>query len=138
MAFVFIGQVQRVGCMKPPSMRSPPILKTLGVRREAGAVAPARLGHSRQRYWGTPIPIIHCAECGDVPVPEKDLPVVLPEDLVPDGTGNPLEQASRLRQVHMSGVRQAGAARDRHDGHVRRFVLVLHALLLPGQARDGR
>jgi leucyl-tRNA synthetase len=47
-------------------------------------------GISRQRYWGCPVPIIHCKACGDVPVPEKDLPVVLPEDLVPDGTGNPL------------------------------------------------
>jgi leucyl-tRNA synthetase len=47
-------------------------------------------GVSRQRYWGTPIPIIHCPEHGAVPVPEKDLPVVLPTDLVPDGSGNPL------------------------------------------------
>ena len=47
-------------------------------------------GVSRQRYWGTPIPIIHCDACGVVPVPEKDLPVVLPEDLIPDGSGNPL------------------------------------------------
>ncbi|TFL13736.1 leucine--tRNA ligase [Pusillimonas caeni] len=47
-------------------------------------------GISRQRYWGTPIPIIHCEHCGPVPVPEKDLPVVLPDDLIPDGSGNPL------------------------------------------------
>ncbi|MGB4583693.1 MAG: leucine--tRNA ligase [Rhodoferax sp.] len=49
-------------------------------------------GVSRQRYWGTPIPIIHCPEHGAVPVPEKDLPVVLPDDLVPDGSGNPLDK----------------------------------------------
>jgi leucyl-tRNA synthetase len=49
-------------------------------------------GVSRQRYWGTPIPIIHCDEHGAVPVPESDLPVVLPLDCVPDGSGNPLNK----------------------------------------------
>ncbi|HEY5993066.1 MAG TPA: leucine--tRNA ligase [Gallionellaceae bacterium] len=49
-------------------------------------------GVSRQRYWGCPIPIIHCDTCGSVPVPDQDLPVVLPEDCVPDGSGNPLHK----------------------------------------------
>ena len=49
-------------------------------------------GVSRQRYWGTPIPIIHCDEHGAVPVPEQDLPVVLPMDCIPDGSGNPLHK----------------------------------------------
>ena len=56
-------------------------------------------GISRQRYWGTPIPIIHCADCGSVPVPEKDLPVLLPEDLVPDGSGNPLNKCEHFLNV---------------------------------------
>jgi len=47
-------------------------------------------GISRQRYWGCPIPLIHCETCGEVPVPDEDLPVILPENLVPDGSGNPL------------------------------------------------
>ncbi len=47
-------------------------------------------GISRQRYWGCPIPLIHCKACGVVPVPDEQLPVVLPEGLVPDGAGNPL------------------------------------------------
>jgi leucyl-tRNA synthetase len=50
-------------------------------------------GISRQRYWGCPIPIIHCGACGEVPVPDEQLPVVLPEDLVPDGSGNPLTKS---------------------------------------------
>jgi len=61
-------------------------------------------GISRQRYWGTPIPIIHCGDerisgCGAVPVPEADLPVVLPEDCVPDGSGNPLNKRADFLNV---------------------------------------
>jgi leucyl-tRNA synthetase len=49
-------------------------------------------GISRQRYWGCPVPLIHCGKCGEVPVPDDQLPVVLPEGLVPDGSGNPLNK----------------------------------------------
>ncbi|MBV8170020.1 MAG: leucine--tRNA ligase, partial [Alphaproteobacteria bacterium] len=56
-------------------------------------------GGSRQRYWGCPIPIIRCEGCGDVPVPERDLPVVLPEDVDFDKPGNPLEHHPTWKHV---------------------------------------
>ncbi|MDR5814442.1 MULTISPECIES: leucine--tRNA ligase [unclassified Caballeronia] len=76
-------------------------------------------GISRQRYWGTPIPIIHCPKCGDVPVPEKDLPVVLPEDLVPDGSGNPLAKSEAFLNC---ACPTCGAAAKRETDTMDTFV----------------
>lgn len=70
-------------------------------------------GISRQRYWGCPIPMIHCARCGDVPVPEEQLPVVLPDDLVPDGGGNPLAKSEAF--VRCECPRCGGEARRETD-----------------------
>jgi leucyl-tRNA synthetase len=70
-------------------------------------------GISRQRYWGCPIPLIHCPACGEVPVPDEQLPVVLPENLVPDGSGNPL---ARLHEfVHVPCPRCGQPARRETD-----------------------
>ncbi|HET8551815.1 MAG TPA: leucine--tRNA ligase [Gammaproteobacteria bacterium] len=70
-------------------------------------------GISRQRYWGCPIPIIHCEQCGAVPVPEDQLPVVLPEDLAPDGSGNPLARCDSF--VNCDCPRCGGRARRETD-----------------------
>ena len=56
-------------------------------------------GISRQRYWGCPIPVIHCERCGVVPVPEKDLPVKLPDDVTFDAPGNPLDRHPTWKHV---------------------------------------
>ena len=67
-------------------------------------------GISRQRYWGTPIPVIQCESCGIVPVPEEDLPVVLPEEVVVDGSGSPL---TRLEEFLKVDCPECGAAARR-------------------------
>ena len=76
-------------------------------------------GISRQRYWGCPIPIIHCGACGEVPVPDEQLPVVLPEDLVPDGSGNPLARSPAFYQVKCP---KCGAAARRETDTMDTFV----------------
>lgn len=70
-------------------------------------------GISRQRYWGCPIPIIHCDDCGEVPVPDTDLPVVLPEDCVPDGHGSPLKKLDEF--INCSCPKCGKAARRETD-----------------------
>jgi len=70
-------------------------------------------GISRQRYWGCPIPVIHCADCGIVPVPVADLPVKLPEDATFDQPGNPLDRHPTWK--HVSCPKCGGPARRETD-----------------------
>ena len=76
-------------------------------------------GVSRQRYWGCPIPVIHCEACGAVPVPEKDLPVVLPEDVAFDTPGNPLDHHPTWKNV---ACPQCGKAARRETDTCDTFV----------------
>ncbi len=80
--------------------------RTVGERLEASGTGERTIayrlrdwGVSRQRYWGCPIPIIHCADCGIVPVPESDLPVKLPDDVEFDAPGNPLDRHPTWKHV---------------------------------------
>ena len=81
-------------------------------------------GVSRQRYWGCPIPIINCPDCGAVPVPEADLPVVLPTDVTVDASGSPLKKLAAFIETrcpdcggpaagHTAGRRRPGPHRER-------------------------
>ncbi|MCE5983918.1 leucine--tRNA ligase [Pseudomonas sp. LF19] len=76
-------------------------------------------GISRQRYWGCPIPIIHCPACGDVPVPEDQLPVTLPENVVPDGAGSPL---ARMPEFYECSCPKCGTAAKRETDTMDTFV----------------
>ena len=88
-------------------------------------------GVSRQRYWGTPIPFIHCDACGVVPVPKDQLPVVLPEDVAFEIPGNPLVRHPTWKHVDCPKCGGSGAARDRYARHLRRQLVVFPALRQP-------
>jgi leucyl-tRNA synthetase len=89
-----------------PALRAGPPLSGEGARGGNRPVAQRQVnyrlrdwGISRQRYWGCPIPVIHCAKCGVVPVPEQDLPVTLPDDVSFDRPGNPLDHHPTWKNV---------------------------------------
>ena len=88
-------------------------LKAAGIGRVRKNFRLRDWGVSRQRYWGCPIPVIYCEDCGAVPVPETDLPVRLPEDLRPDGSGNPLAKHNEF--VNVSCPRCGEPARRETD-----------------------
>jgi leucyl-tRNA synthetase len=115
------GAYERVGAQWQPAFTDPGVLVDSGefsgltsaaaIDAIAAALEKKQLGRkrvqwrlrdwgiSRQRYWGCPIPLIHCDRCGQVPVPDNQLPVVLPENLVPDGSGNPLARCAAFVDV---------------------------------------
>jgi leucyl-tRNA synthetase len=106
--------------------------------REASRYRAYDFSISRQRYWGTPIPVVHCDQCGVVPVPAEELPVRLPRDVEPTGEGNPLAERADFLDAPCPGC--GGAARretDTLDCHFDALWLWVPAAVPPeGRARE--
>jgi leucyl-tRNA synthetase len=93
---------------------------------------------SRQRFWGTPIPVVHCESCGAIPVPEQDLPVVLPRDVEPTGEGNPLAELPEFVDVPCPRCGEpAKRETDTLDCHFDALWLWIPAAVPPGARPEG-
>ena len=117
-----------------PRRRSPSCWRSAASARARSTTACATGCISRQRYWGCPIPVIHCEKDGIVPVPADHLPVKLPEDVTFDRPGNPLDHHPTWKHVACPKCGRPARARDGHDGHLRRQLLVLSSASPPPHA----
>ena len=102
----YIGDGRLINSSFLDGLDVPEAKRTMGERLEAGGSGERTIqyrlrdwGVSRQRYWGCPVPVIHCSECGIVPVPRSDLPVTLPDDVTFDEPGNPLDRHPTWKHV---------------------------------------
>jgi leucyl-tRNA synthetase len=93
------ARIERLAAADAATDTAPPASGLAPETRPAVRYRAADFSISRQRFWGTPIPIINCESCGPVPVPEQDLPVVLPRDIEPTGEGNPLAERAEFVDV---------------------------------------
>jgi len=128
------SRVERVGVAPAAAAVAQPRAEA----RRAVRYRAADFSISRQRFWGTPIPIVHCESCGAVPVPEEDLPVVLPRDIEPTGEGNPLAECPEF--VELECPRCSAPARretDTLDCHFDALWLWVPAAVPPGARADS-
>ncbi len=131
------ARAERVAAAAPPAEGEVPDPAPMAGARPTKRYRANDFSISRQRSWGTPIPVIHCDRCGVVPVAKDDLPVVLPRDLVPRGEGNPL--AERADFVDVDCPRCGGAAKretDTLDCHFDALFLWVPAAVPPADRAE--